>query len=80
MIVTRAKNTQELDLLLGKERETFILTDLDNKIILQIESPSSGWTHDLLEMQELQLSKEIWSDGWNAFLGGLDYWIGSSEL
>lgn len=80
MIVARAINEKELDLLVGNEHEPFILTDLDNNIISQIKSPENGWTHELLEEQEMTLSDEIWSVGWNAYLGSLEHWIGSSEV
>jgi hypothetical protein len=77
MIVTRPIMTTEPDLLLNKENLALIITDLAKSEIKRISPPQSGWTHNLLESIEYN---EIAANGWEAFLGDTNCWIGSSEV
>lgn len=70
----------EPDLLAGLERESLVITDLEENVMLRVE-PQIDWTHELLEQMELVASSVASAFGhntWNAYLGC--QWIGSSEI
>lgn len=77
MIVTRPVTTKEPDLLINNENLELIITDLARSEIKRISPPLNGWTHALLESI---VYDEISADGWEAFLGDTNCWIGSSEV
>lgn len=80
MIVVRPKSRREPDLLLGCEHNTLMFTDLDGHIIQQHTPPGDGWSHQLLEDIAGVLPEQVQRDGWDAYLGNKDNWIGSSEV
>ena len=80
MIVTRPINASEPDLLLGHDFETLLFTDLDKNLIKKIEAPITGWSHELLEDELKSISDDVQRCGWDAYLGSLSHWIGSSEV
>lgn len=74
--VARPKSQQEPDLLIGNASKGFIAKDMDGQIVVYMEAPEGGWTHDLLE--RLEVPSVIYQNGCDFFLG--DAWIGSSEV
>ncbi|MDC7692532.1 hypothetical protein [Vogesella indigofera] len=76
MIVTKPVSAQEKDLLLGNEHEDLIFTNGEDEILLQLDAPATGWTHELLEKasEHPSLAGKLW----DAYLEGC--WIGSSEV
>jgi hypothetical protein len=77
MIVTRPINISETNLLINKEAQPLIITDLEKYEIKRIPAPQDGWTHDKLESIDFN---NFAPDGWEAFLGDLSTWIGGSEI
>jgi hypothetical protein len=75
MIVTRAENETEEDLLIGFEKEQLIIVSIGDKEDVYIEPLNGFWTHDALEAIDYNLHGP---DGWDAYLG--KQWIGSSEI
>lgn len=75
MIVCRPVNSNEPDLLIGHERDQlrFVAVADAERVLLRVDPPLAGWTHDALEAAEWPQA-----DAWNAFLGA--QWIGSSEV
>lgn len=79
MIVTRALNPREKDLLIGNEIHDLLLLGTDEDILLLEPAPVGGWTHDALEECIVHFEKNN-DDVWDAYLGKKDNWIGSSEV
>lgn len=79
-VITRPITDSEPDLLLGKENEKLIVTDLGKKVTATVTPPKNGWTHCLLE--QTKLDRIIVGNGYELFLGEVhsNNWIGSSEL
>jgi hypothetical protein len=67
----------EPDLLTGSEFAVLIICDLDGKSLLEVNSPAEGWSHDALEAFDYY---QVSPDGWDAYLGSNNHWIGSSEV
>lgn len=70
----------EPDLLAGLERESLVITDLEQNVMLRVE-PQFEWTHELLEQMELvaySAASVFGHNTWDAYLGG--QWVGSSEV
>ncbi len=81
-VVSRPFNN-EPDLLIGHEHKILIVTDLDKNRLYEVQPPTSGWTHDLLETYEREKLYGIQSnvlEGWELFLGDFTNWIGGSEV
>ena len=74
--VARPKSQHEPDLLIGNASKGFVAKDMDGQIVVYMEAPECGWTHDLLE--SLEVPSVIYQNGCDFFLG--DNWIGSSEV
>ena len=77
MIVARIMGAETNDLLAGNEHKDIIIFDLNDEFIDCKEPPEGGWSHDLLEAIEYD---EIAPNGWDAYLGVKDNWIGGSEV
>jgi hypothetical protein len=75
MIITRALNKGEKDLLIGFENEQLTIKCMDDKADIVIEPVDGFWTHEALEF--IDYNKHSPS-GWDAYLG--EKWIGSSEI
>ncbi len=75
MIVTRPMLITEPDLLKGHEQAVLWIVDLDGRGLAQYSPPSSGWTHETLELIGETLSARC---GWEAYLN--NQWVGSSEV
>ncbi|WP_018984049.1 hypothetical protein [Salinimonas chungwhensis] len=75
MIVARAINEKEPDLLVGYETLNLIIKDLGGEVVTELPPADGIWTHDALELVDYDKHSPF---GWDAYLG--DQWIGSSEV
>lgn len=75
-IVARPLHLAEPDLLVGHEHDALIITGPDGEELQQVQPPATGWTHDLLESIDYNTIAPFC---WDAYLGSLAHWIGSSE-
>lgn len=75
MIVARAINQNEKDLLIGFETKQLTIKSLDKKVVVNITPTNGFWSHDALEAVDYDKHSPL---GWEAYLGA--QWIGSSEV
>lgn len=77
MIVTRPTGSETNDLLDGHEFKDLMVFNLEGELVARQNPPYDGWCHDSLEALSID---DMSPNGWNAYLGDKDYWVGSSEV
>ncbi len=77
MLVTRPIGNETNDLLSGKEFKDLMVYNLEGGLEARQKPPLDGWCHHSLEALSID---EMPPNGWNAYLGDKDCWVGSSEV